>query len=122
MCAADPNVEFEALLDYLKRNRGFDFAGYKLSTLYRRIQKRMQTVHVEGFSDYMDHLEVHPEEFILLFNTILINITGFFRDMAAWDFLRQQALPRILGGKGTTDPVRAWSAGCASVKRLTASP
>ncbi len=114
MCAADSDAEFRALLDYLKRNRGFDFTGYKWSSLYRRIRKRMQTVHIEGFSEYTDYLEVHPEEFAFLFNTILINVTGFFRDAAAWEYLQQEVLPRILGSKGTADPIRVWSAGCAS--------
>ena len=39
----------------------------------------MQTLHIERYSDYLDYLEVHPEEFIQLFNTILINVTGFSR-------------------------------------------
>jgi two-component system CheB/CheR fusion protein len=32
---AEKNVQFEALLDYLKRSRGFDFTGYKRSILAR---------------------------------------------------------------------------------------
>jgi two-component system CheB/CheR fusion protein len=107
-------VEFAALLDYLKNNRGFDFTGYKLSTLYRRIRKRMQNVNVGSFPEYVDHLEVHPEEFALLFNTILINVTSFFRDAQAWEYLQQQVVPAILDRKGAADPVRVWSAGCAS--------
>jgi two-component system CheB/CheR fusion protein len=35
----DPN--FDVLLDYLKRNRGFDFSGYKRTSLTRRFQKRL---------------------------------------------------------------------------------
>ena len=41
----------------------------------------MQMVKVGSFADYVDYLEVHPEEFALLFNTILINVTSFFRDL-----------------------------------------
>jgi two-component system, chemotaxis family, CheB/CheR fusion protein len=114
MCAAVSEAEFAALLDYLKNNRGFDFTGYKLSTLYRRIRKRMQNLNVGSFPEYVDHLEVHPEEFALLFNTILINVTGFFRDAQAWEYLRQEVVPAILDRKGAADPVRVWSAGCAS--------
>jgi two-component system CheB/CheR fusion protein len=114
MRPAETDEQFFELLDYLKSTRGFDFAGYKRSTLYRRVRKRMQTVHISTFSEYEDHLEVHPEEFASLFNTILINVTGFFRDHSAWDFIQQQAVPQILGGKGSTDPIRTWSAGCAT--------
>src|SRR5206468_2919702 len=68
--------EFEALLEYLKRTRGFDFSAYKRPSLTRRIQKRLQTVGCDRFADYTDYLEVHPEEFAELFNVILINVTA----------------------------------------------
>jgi len=110
----EKNARFEALLDYLKRNRGFDFTGYKRASLMRRVQKRMQGVGLEDYGDYVDYLEVHPEEFAHLFNTILINVTAFFRDEAAWDYLAQTIVPTILAEKKAGDPVRVWSAGCAS--------
>ena len=39
--AAERNAQFESLLQYLKTSRGFDFTGYKRSTLMRRVMKRM---------------------------------------------------------------------------------
>jgi two-component system, chemotaxis family, CheB/CheR fusion protein len=106
--------EFEALLDYLKHNRGFDFTGYKRSSLQRRVGKRMQGLRLERYSDYVDYLEVHPEEFAQLFNTVLINVTAFFRDAAAWDFLVASVLPAVIAAKKPQDLIRVWSAGCAS--------
>src|SRR5947209_19697944 len=82
--------DVEALLEYLKRTRGFDFTGYKRATLMRRIAKRLQSVGCEGFADYIDFLEVHPEEFGILFDTILINVTAFFRDQPAWQYLADE--------------------------------
>jgi two-component system CheB/CheR fusion protein len=108
------NKDFEALLDYLKRTRGFDFTAYKRPSLMRRVTKRMQMIKIDSFSDYMDYLEVHPEEFAQLFDTILINVTSFFRDQPAWDFLAQQILPKILDARRSNEPLRIWSAGCAS--------
>lgn len=81
-------ASLDALLEYLYRNRGFDFHGYKRSSLLRRIQKRMQIVGVADFGAYLDTLEVDPEEFSQLFNTILINVTSFFRDGDVWQSLR----------------------------------
>jgi two-component system CheB/CheR fusion protein len=108
------NREFEALLDYLKRNRGFDFTGYKRPSLIRRVQKRCAQVGVESFGDYIDYLEVRPEEFMHLFNTILINVTYFFRDDLAWDYLKEEVVPRIIENKNPKEVIRVWSAGCAS--------
>jgi two-component system CheB/CheR fusion protein len=105
---------FEGLLGYIKQNRGFDFTGYKPSSLKRRIEKRMQMVNQEDFAEYKDFLEVHPEEFSLLFNTILINVTAFFRDPSSWEYLSKEILPRVLSARQAEDPIRIWSAGCAS--------
>jgi two-component system, chemotaxis family, CheB/CheR fusion protein len=104
----------ESLLFYLQHNRGFDFTGYKRASLLRRVSKRMQMVNIESFADYVDYLEVHPEEFSQLFNTILINVTSFFRDPPVWDYLAEEIVPRILRDKKKSEPIRVWSAGCAS--------
>jgi two-component system, chemotaxis family, CheB/CheR fusion protein len=108
------NAEFEALLNYLKHSRGFDFTGYKRSSLMRRVNKRMQGISVETYSDYLDYLQVHPEEFNHLFNTLLINVTSFFRDRVVWDYIRSDVLPIILSRKSNRETIRLWSAGCAS--------
>jgi two-component system CheB/CheR fusion protein len=112
MSSDDPR--FEALLDYLKGTRGFDFTAYKRSSLMRRIQKRLQAVNVETYDAYQTYLESHPDEFGLLFNTILINVTSFFRDPEAWSYLRTQIVPTILSHDRPDSAIRIWSTGCAS--------
>ncbi len=112
--SSEKNQELEALLEFIRESRGFDFTGYKRSSLIRRITKRMQTVNVDGVSDYKDYLEVEPEEFIQLFNTILINVTKFFRDPEAWNCLAEEVIPSIVDEKSSNEPIRAWSVGCAS--------
>jgi two-component system, chemotaxis family, CheB/CheR fusion protein len=106
--------DFDALLDYLKRTRSFDFSAYKKPSLKRRILKRVSEVGCDGFTEYADYLEVHPDEFMQLFNTILINVTYFFRDEVPWDYLRNDVIPKIIAGKEPREPIRVWSAGCAS--------
>src|SRR5215831_9465013 len=110
---SETDANLEALLDYLKTTRGFDFTAYKRSSLMRRIQKRQQAVGIDSYAQYQAYLEAHLEEFGLLFNTILINVTSFFRDQEAWAFLTSQIVPRILGGRADS-AIRVWTAGCAS--------
>jgi two-component system CheB/CheR fusion protein len=107
----DPALE--ALLAYLKEQRGFDFTGYKRASLARRVKRRMDQLSVGAYDEYQDFLQVHPDEFTALFNTILINVTGFFRDPEAWDYLIERLLPDLLERR-KGQPLRAWSAGCAS--------
>jgi two-component system, chemotaxis family, CheB/CheR fusion protein len=104
--------EFEALLVFLRERRGFDFTGYKRPSLMRRVRRRMTDIGIGSMSEYQDFLEVHPDEFTPLFNTVLINVTSFFRDRPSWEHLRDRLLPQLLESAGPT--IRVWSAGCAS--------
>ena len=109
-----PDAAFEALLQFLKRTRGFDFTGYKRASLERRFRRRMEILGLESFGDYLDFLEVQPDEYQALFDTILINVTDFFRDPAAWRHMIDHALPALLEGSGVDEQIRVWSAGCAT--------
>jgi two-component system CheB/CheR fusion protein len=113
MSADDDAPGLHGLLDFLKRTRGFDFTGYKPASLGRRMRKRMDAVEVDRYVDYLEYLEVHPDEFAALFDTLLINVTSFFRDAPAWRHIDEHVLPPLIEQAGDRD-LRIWSAGCAS--------
>jgi two-component system, chemotaxis family, CheB/CheR fusion protein len=105
---------FEALLRYMRDSRGFDFTGYKRTSLMRRVRHRMDQARYTSYEEYLDVLQASSDEFASLFNTILINVTAFFRDPEAWEFISAEVIPRMLAERGPDDPIRVWSAGCAS--------
>jgi two-component system, chemotaxis family, CheB/CheR fusion protein len=105
---------FEALLRYMRDSRGFDFTGYKRTSLMRRVRHRMDQAGHESYEEYLDVLQASSDEFAALFNTILINVTAFFRDPPAWEVLRDEVIPSMLAERSPTDSIRVWSAGCAS--------
>jgi two-component system CheB/CheR fusion protein len=107
------NPSFERLLHFLRDSRSFDFTGYKRPSLMRRVRHRMREIGVDSFEDYQDVLQLEPHEFTALFNTILINVTSFFRDYDAWEQLRTEILPQVLEANGD-GLVRVWSAGCSA--------
>ena len=104
----------EELLTFIRDARGFDFTGYKRSTLTRRIRKRILEAGAVDFLDYRDLLEADANEFNQLFNTILINVTSFFRDAEAWNYLQQEVLPDLTAAVPAGEEIRVWSAGCSS--------
>jgi two-component system CheB/CheR fusion protein len=110
----EPDQDFEDLLEHIRDSRGFDFTGYKRPSLMRRVNKRMDAVGMESYAAYLDYLQVDPDEFKTLFDYILINVTGFFRDAQIWDYLIQDVGPALVESRKPDDPIRAWSAGCAS--------
>jgi len=106
--------EFVELLRYLHESRGLDLSGYKQVGLLRRLTKRMRTVGVDGFGAYQSYVETHPTEYTGLLDTLLINVTAFFRDDLPWEYLRNEIVPLLLEQKGPTEPIRVWCAGCAT--------
>lgn len=106
--------DFDELLLLLKETRGFDFTGYKRSTLMRRISRRIEALKLHDYSEYRDFLELHHEEYSRLFDSLLINVTGFFRDPLAWQRLRESVLPVLLSTRTAGTAIRVWSAGCAT--------
>ena len=107
-------MKLEELLQFLAEERDFDLRGYKPSTLERRIRKRMGQLSLGSFDEYLEYIRAHPDETNQLLNTILINVTEFFRDPAAWDVIASDILPYLLKRLRTGDSFRAWVAGCST--------
>jgi two-component system CheB/CheR fusion protein len=107
----DPS--FERLLHFLRDSRSFDFTGYKRPSLMRQVRHRIREIGIDSYEDYQDVLQLEPREFTALFNTILINVTSFFRDPDAWEQLHTEILPQVLKGSDG-GALRVWSAGCSA--------
>jgi len=106
--------DLSRLFALVRGNTGVDFSCYKLTTLKRRIMRRMVLRKVEKLEDYVKYLQQNPPEIELLFQDILINVTGFFRDPAAFQVLKKKIFPRLVLHKDGNAPVRVWVPGCAT--------
>ena len=92
-----------------------DFHNYKPKSLLRRIGRRMTAVGSPNLEDYAQILEDQPEEVGHLASDLLINVTQFFRDREAFDFLAQTVLPDIVErARPRGRQLRLWSAGCST--------
>ena len=105
---------FELLLAHLRDSRGSDFTGYKRPSLHRLVDRKMKSLGVADYNAYRDLLEVEPAQANALLDALLINVTSFFRDPEAWQALQEQLLPEALAALDRDEPVRVWSAACAT--------
>lgn len=101
------------LLMRVKQHTRIDFGGYKEGTLWRRIERRMASRHVTALDDYFALVEADPQELDHLSKDILISVTAFFRDPAAFASLNG-ALRGIIQSKQPGDEIRIWVAACAT--------
>jgi two-component system, chemotaxis family, CheB/CheR fusion protein len=102
------------IFSLLRFTTGVDFSHYKLTTLKRRIMRRMVLKKLDHLADYVVYLQKNAEEVELLFRDILINVTGFFRDPAAFQALRKKIFPRLIKQRAPGAPIRIWVPGCAT--------
>jgi two-component system CheB/CheR fusion protein len=102
------------LFEQLRRVWGVDFSCYKLTTVERRIERRMALQHVERAADYAKLVEDNRSELNALYDDLLIGVTGFFRDQEPFELLKTQIFPALLEGRDAEQPVRVWVPGCAT--------
>ena len=103
------------LLTQVSAQTNIDFRNYKTSTILRRVGRRMAVTHNSSLRDYSDYLQTHPNEVKELVKAFLIQVTGFFRDPEAFEFLKETIIPVLIEqGKQNGRSLRVWSAGCAT--------
>ena len=102
------------LCGLLQSQVGHDFSGYKPSTFHRRLERRMQVHGLLDVAHYLALVNDKPEELDALFRDLLIGVTGFFRDPAAFEELTALVLPKLFEGKGQDDAIRVWIPGCST--------
>ncbi len=98
----------------LRAQTGHDFSQYKLSTIERRIERRMSVHQLESFDQYVKYLQQYPVEVEALFGDLLIGVTNFFRDPETFKALEEKVIPKLFADKVPGTPVRVWSVGCSS--------
>ena len=110
----DVSEHMPAIIAQVRAGTGHDFSQYKINTLIRRVQRRMQVLRIDEMPAFIERLKKDPEQVELLFREFLISVTNFFRDPEAFDALLAKALPELLGRKTGDDPIRVWVPGCAT--------
>ncbi|MGK7396908.1 MAG: chemotaxis protein CheB [Candidatus Cyclobacteriaceae bacterium M3_2C_046] len=98
----------------VRARTGRDFSRYKLSTITRRLQRRMQLYQLPNLQEYLDLLRKDSHEAHALSDDFLITVTNFFRDQEVYQTLEKDIIPGLFKDKGPEDQVRVWSVGCAT--------
>ena len=97
----------------LRAHTSVDFSHYKLGTIARRVERRMEQRKVPDLASYTKLVQSERDEALALQQDLLIGVTAFMRDPAAIEALRTVAIPRLLEADGDT-AVRVWVAGCST--------
>ncbi len=103
------------ILKLVNQQVNIDFRQYKISTILRRLSRRIAVTHTHTLPNYADYLRNNSGEVSELAKAFLINVTQFFRDSDAFAYIKDDILPKIIAKARTRDKVlRLWTAGCAT--------
>lgn len=106
--------EFTEVFALLRRSYNLDFSKYKLTTVGRRIRRRMDFLNIVKSADYVSILSGDQDELEALYRDLLIGVTEFFRDPQAFQYLESEIIPQLFANLTPGEDLRVWSAGCAT--------
>src|SRR5262249_9445601 len=111
---ADEELVLKRIFDLVRLRTNHDFSRYKRATILRRLARRMPLHHCISLEQYLTFLKERSEEVQALFDDLLISVTSFFRDPAAWEALRSQVIAPLVERAQPNQAIRAWVPGCAT--------
>jgi two-component system CheB/CheR fusion protein len=102
------------IIRLIHRLTGVDFGHYKINTIKRRIVRRIILHNIDSLEAYVQYLRQNTGEVHQLYQDLLINVTTFFRDGEACDYLKKTVLPKIIQHKEEGQAIRIWIAACST--------
>jgi two-component system CheB/CheR fusion protein len=112
--SSPPDAGGDAILRLLRDEYGIDFSHYKASTVTRRIERRLALNRSVDLEMYAEQLRSDPRELSSLYEDLLIGVTRFFRDDAAFSILESKVIPEMVERARGDEQIRVWVTGCAT--------
>ena len=106
--------DLKNILGYLNKTLEVDFSNYKITTIRRRIIRRMLLYKLENLQEYFEYLRKQHAEADILYNDLLINVTNFFRDKDTMEYLKKVLLPQVIKNKQPRETIRIWVPACST--------
>lgn len=110
----DEDEDLAGIIQLLKRSAGVDFTHYKMNTIKRRIVRRMLLQKMTAIKDYHQFLKTNNNEVAVLYQDLLINVTTFFRDPDAMEYLKKTLFPDLVKKIKSNNPLRIWVPACST--------
>lgn len=105
---------FSFLISLLHQKYETDFSNYKPQTITRRLERRISLEKANGLVDIVRKATEQEAFLDQLYRELLIDVTQFFRDKEAFDYLEQHTVPQLVQQKNNGDTIRVWVSACSS--------
>lgn len=96
---------------------GLDISGYRDSALARREAACLRGLGARNPAEGIAILRRFPERIPAAIDSVLLGVTGFFRDEVIFSYLKSGVIPRLRDA-GSDGRLRVWSAACSTGQEL----
>lgn len=103
-------ADFEAIRKRIFQAAGIKLGDSKRQMVYSRIVRRLRSLNLNSFQQYLNFLDHHPDEIELFINALTTNLTSFFRESHHFQALSVILTERHRQGK----PIRIWCAAAST--------
>ncbi len=112
--STDDELELKLLLDAVLQRYHYDFSGYAMASLRRRLNQAKTHFNVRSFSALQD-LVLHDSSALpRLLSLMTVQVSELFRDPAYFRALREEVVPYLR----TYPSLKVWVAGCSAGEEL----
>ncbi len=111
---ASTEIEIRLLLDAIFLRFHYDFRGYSMASLKRRVASALSAMGCATISSLQERLLHDPATFGLLLQFLTVQVSDFFRDPEFYRTFRERIVPDLK----TYPSVKIWVAGCAAGEEL----
>lgn len=109
------DAAFNRIRELVREHTGIALSEAKRQLVYGRLSRRLRTLGLEGFRDYIELLEkADPAELEEFTNAITTNLTSFFRESHHFEHFANQVLPAITSRRPAASRLRIWSSACST--------
>jgi chemotaxis protein methyltransferase CheR len=110
MASKDIDIELRLLLDAIYLKYHYDFRGYAMASLKRRLLQAAERFGCHTLSQLQDRLLHEPAAFPALLDFLTVQVSEMFRDPSYFRSLRERVVPFLR----TYPSLRVWVAGCST--------
>ncbi|MDD3927736.1 MAG: chemotaxis protein CheB, partial [bacterium] len=110
---AEWSETLQKILLLLRDETGNDFSQYKINTVSRRVERRMNVHQCDSIERYLSYIRKNPHEVHLLFQELLIGVTSFFRNPEAFEALKKHLKDYLIKDERDSQ-LRVWIPGCST--------
>jgi chemotaxis protein methyltransferase CheR len=107
-------IEIRLLLEALFQKYHYDFRGYSMASIKRRLNQAKANFGCETFSMLQEKLLHDPHILQQLLSYLTVQVSEMFRDPAYFRAIREKIVPHLR----TYPSLKIWIAGCSSGEEL----